>query len=227
MKIHTVQQGSVDWELLRCGKVTASEMDSLVTPLGKVKTGDGPKTYLMKKLAEEWSGGPLPSAYFWDAEQGHYIEEVARPAFTLETGVEVRQVGFITTDDERVGCSPDGLIADNSGIEIKSPHIETHIRYLLDGSLPTDYVLQVQASMFVTGYSEWMFFSYRRRMPPLILKVMRDDKIQKSIAEAVELFNAEFDNGFRRLCEINGGPPKRNVAPPAKQPETENNDIIP
>ena len=75
MKIHNVQQGSVDWSILRAGKVTASELDALVSPLGKVRTGEGPKTYLHKKVAEAWLGGPLPSLNVWDLEQGkifHY-----------------------------------------------------------------------------------------------------------------------------------------------------------
>jgi Na+/alanine symporter len=61
MKIHEAGQGSVEWMQARSGIPTASEFDALVTPKWKVKTGDGPKTYLAKKLAEWWLGGPLAS----------------------------------------------------------------------------------------------------------------------------------------------------------------------
>ena len=127
MKIHNVAQSSVDWQILRSGKVTASETDNLVTPLGKVRTGDMVRSYLMKKVAEAWLGGPLPSLNTFDMDQGNILEEFARPAFTLETGLDVREVGFITGNDERVGCSPDGLIGTDAGVEIKCPRIETHI----------------------------------------------------------------------------------------------------
>ena len=234
MKIHdNIQQQSLDWQILRSGKVTASEMDNLVTPLGKVKTGEGPKTYLMNKVAEAWRGGPLPTVEVWNMEQGQYLEEIARPAFTLETGLDVRQVAFITGDDERVGCSPDGLIGDDCGLEIKCPHIQTHIRYLLDGVLPPDYVLQVQGSLFVTGFKKWMFFSFRRDLPPLILTVEPDEKIQKAIGEAVTAFLDNYEKALAKLTELNGGvrpKPKfalsKPVVPPVQR-EDETFDTIP
>ena len=195
----------MDWSILRAGKVTASELDALVSPLGKVRTGEGPKTYLHKKVAEARLGGPLPSLNVWDLEQGKILEEFARPAFTVETGLEVTQVGFITGDDDRVGCSPDGLIGSDCGLEIKCPHIETHIGYLLAGVVPSDYMLQVQGSMFVTGFPRWMFFSYRRRLPPLVLTVEPDDKLQTAIGEALAEFFERFDEAMDKLVKLNGG----------------------
>lgn len=210
MKIHEdIIQGSADWGIIRSGKVTASEMDSLVSPLGAVRDGKGVKTYIMQKIAEAWIGGPLPAVQgVWDMEQGQILEKLARPAFTIETGLEVREVGFITGDNELVGCSPDGLIVGQEiGLEIKSPHVERHIQFLLDGVLPLEYVAQVQASMFVTGYREWYFCSFRRNFPLLVLKVARDETYQAAIAEAVAGFQTAFKAGLAKLVKINGGMP--------------------
>lgn len=219
MKIHAeVEQGSVEWFALRAGKVTASEADALVTPLGKVKTGDGPKTLLMQKLAEAWTGAPLPQVTVWDMDQGQYLEEKARPAFELELGLPVTRVGFISSDDGRIGCSPDGIIKGEMGLELKCPHVEKHVRYLLDGCVPPDYVAQVQFSLYATGFKGWYFASYRRRLPMLIIPVLPNPDYHKSIKEALTEFNERFDAGWTRLCEINGGPPKR-PDPAAKTPE--------
>lgn len=235
MKIHTeIAQNSVDWAILRSGKVTASEMDALVTPLGKVKTGDGPRTYLMKKVAEAWLGGPLPSLNVWDMEQGQILEEFARPAFALETGLDVETVGFITGDNEKTGCSPDGVIYTfdrqriAAGVEIKCPRVETHIGYLLDGTLPKDYVLQVQGSLYVTGFPKWYFYSFCRRMPSLILEVLPDPEIQESIDEAVKSFLVRFDEAFAKLVELNGGvrPEPRAKFAPSSASEPELDDIL-
>ena len=213
MKIHNAMiQGSVEWNQVRAGKVTASELNRLVSPLGEIRIGDGPKTYLMEKVAECWTHGPLPTVNFWDGDQGNFLEEYARPAFTLETGLEVHQVGFIESDDGRMGCSPDGLIGDDCGLEIKSPHLETHVRYLLDGKLPKDYVLQVQGSLFVTGFPTWKFFSFRRGLPPLILTVEPDPKIQDAIRQAVSEFNDKLNAALDKLTFLNGGV---RPAPPA------------
>ncbi len=211
MKIHAgFDQGSLEWFLARAGKVTASEMDRLISPLGKVRTGDGPKTFLMEKLAERWLQGPLPSKQgdgIWNLEQGQFLEDYGKPAFTLETGLPITPCAFISTDDGLAGCSPDGLVGENCGLELKCPHLETHVRYLLDGCLPTDYVAQVQGSMYVTGYSHWHFCSFRRNLPIFVLDVARDADYQASLSEAIGEFAERLDDGWKRLCEKNGGPP--------------------
>lgn len=228
MKIHNVEQGSVEWMHLRAGIPTASEFDALITPLGEVRTGEGPKTYLAKKVAEAWQGGPLLEFNVFDMEAGKVLEEEARPRFEADNNCDVISVGFITTDDGRIGCSPDGLIGDNCGLEIKCPKVETHVGYLLRGTLPKDYVAQVQGSMFVTGYKKWKFLSYRRRFPNLMLTIAPDDKIQKALKEALGAFKDNFDAAMKRMEEINGGPRPvfRRPAPPA-EPKEDNYEIVP
>lgn len=221
MKIYTgFEQGSADWMIARAGVVTASEMDAIITPLWKARTGDGVQTYLNRKLAEKWLGGPLPSVQgVFDMEQGNILEEEARPAFTIVTGLEVSTVAFITDDTGRVGCSPDGLVGDDAGLEIKCPRIETHIGYLRSGELPKDYAAQVHGSLYVTGRQKWHFMSYRRGLPPLILTVERDESIMAKIDDAVTTFLASMADEYQRLVEINGGEPKRHVSKFTPKPD--------
>lgn len=213
MKIHRdFQQGSVDWLLARAGKITASEMDALISPLGKIRTGDGVRTYLNQKLCELWTGGPLPALQgIFDMEQGQFLEERAKPAFTLHTGIEIKNVAFIETDDGRAGCSPDAM-AGNIGVEIKCPRIDTHVGYLLAGVLPKQYVAQVQASMFVAECNQWHFFSYNRQLPSLHLIIDRDDDFQKNLREAIDGFVYALDAAMDKLIDLNGGErPKRST----------------
>lgn len=221
MKIHRdIWQGSLEWEQKRSQFVTASEMSALVSPTGEIRKGKMPHTLLMEKVACFWTGGPLPSAQFWDGEQGNFLEEYARPAFTLETGLEVETVGFI--ENGRIGCSPDGLIGDGEGLEIKCPRLDTHIKYLLAGIVPEDYVIQVQASLAVTGFKTWKFFSFRRGMPPLILTAPRIEAIQDAIQQAVYDFISKLDKALEKLTELNGGVrPKHYVITPEQKPKPE------
>ena len=48
-------------------------------------------------------------------------------------------------DDERIGCSPDGLIHE-CGIEIKCPAPRQHIRNVLADGMD-DYITQVQGNI--------------------------------------------------------------------------------
>lgn len=209
MIVHTeFKQGSVEWMMARAGIPTASEFDALITPKGARRTGEMPKTYVAKKVAEVWQGGPLPTFQGNDMEQGQILESEAIPWYELEYGT-VTRVGFITTDDKRTGCSPDGLLGEDGGIEIKCPEAHTHVKYLINGVLPDDYFAQVHGCMYVTGRKWWRFLSYRRGFPAFRLTVERDEKIQEAIALALDMFHADFDLAMERITAINGGPPRR------------------
>lgn len=224
MIIHTdIQQNTTDWEILRSGKITASEADALITPLGKIRTGDGVKTYLAQKLTEQWTGGPLMSLQgSFDMEQGQIIEERAKPGFTLHTGLEIHNVAFIESDDHLLGCSPDAMVVGhNVGVEVKAPRIDTQIRYLLDGKMPLIYLAQLQFSMFVTGAQFWHFFSYNRGTPPLHIVVERDDEFQCNIAQAVKEFSEMLTLGMEKLIRLNGGVRRTYQRPLTPMPPSE------
>ncbi len=216
MKIHDCQQGTLEWTKLHFGIPTASGLDNLLTPEFELRKGELPKTYVYKKVAEKLQGHPLIdlSASSFMLEQGMIIEEEARPWYALEYDKKIKQVGFITTDDGRFGCSPDGLIlADDCtrsiegidyecGLEIKSPAAHTHVKYLVNGVLPKEYVAQVYGSMYATGFKKWIFVSYRRGFPALVLEIYQDNKAVAAIKSAIDSFHAEFDRAMQRISNI-------------------------
>lgn len=208
MRVHRCDQGSEEWLALRAGRPTASEFDSLITPLGKIKTGDAVDTYLGKKLAERWLGRPLQWWRGGEMDQGNILEDEAIPYVEMKLDIDIDRVGFVTTDDDKVGASPDGLIRE-TGIEIKCPQPHTHVGYLLDNVLPTEYIAQVQGGMCVTGAASWRFVSYCRLFPPLILTIARDEKFIGSLVLALNAFCLRLDDGYARLVELNNGEPKR------------------
>lgn len=210
MRIIDCKQGSDEWFAARCGIPTASEFDALVTPVFKLRTGEGVETYLNRKLAERWSGFVPRDGGSFRMEQGTMLESEARPWYEFESGREIREVGFIVTDDGRCGCSPDGLFVDaDEGIEIKCPAPHTQVGYLRGGELPKEYAAQVHGSMFVTGADRWTFVSYSRTLPKFVLVVERDEKAIAAIAEAIAQFNERFDAAWAKLVDINNGPPNR------------------
>jgi hypothetical protein len=232
MKILPFEQGSVEWMRARAGIPTASEFDNIISPTWKIRTGEMPKSYLAAKLAEAWRDGPLIGFNVFDVEQGRILEEEARPWLELELDTEIARVGLCTRDDGRVGCSPDGIIwgeDEGCGVEIKCPQPTAHVKYLLRGEVPPEYLAQVHGGMYVTGFKEWKFLSYSRGFPKLLLTVELNEDIQTAIHEAVEAFLREFDVAFERLYEINGGPPKRRpVVTPKPEPKPEEfQEIIP
>jgi hypothetical protein len=211
LKIHDCKQGELAWVKLHFGIPTASGLDNLLTPEFELRKGELPKTYVYKKVAEKLQGRPLIdlSASSFMLEQGMIVEEEARPWYALEYNEQVRQVGFITTDDGRFGCSPDGVVYNSDrfngfpfGLEIKSPAAHTHVKYLVNGSLPKEYACQVMGSMFATGFKKWIFVSYRRGFPALILEIYRDEKAMSMIRAAINQFHADFDCALERISNI-------------------------
>lgn len=181
------------------GRVTASEMGNLLSPTFELRKGEMPKTYVYTKLAEIWRGKPIIFTGSWATEQGEVREDEAIPFLALEKEWKILEGGFIESDDGLSGCSPDGLVGDDLGIECKSPEPVNHVRYLIEGVLPKAYAVQVHASMFITGYPRWLFYSYQRGFPPFILEVQRDEQIIAKIGEAVTLFHEQLEAAKKKM----------------------------
>jgi len=199
VKEYSCAQGEQEWLQARLGKVTASEADQLLTPEFALRTGETPKTYLARKLAESVLNRPLDGFGSWQTEDGEMMEWEARKWFKFEFDHKVREVGFIEHEDGRCGCSPDALLDGDGGLEIKAPQPTNHVKYLLEGKLPKDYAVQVHFSLYVTGRPWWKFVSYRRKFRPFVITVQRDEEIMGKIKAALDKFYADFDAGMEKI----------------------------
>lgn len=211
MKIIECEQGSDAWRIARAGKITASEAKAILTPKFEKKDSKAVNTFLGRKLAERWLQAPIPEDEidFAPVEWGKILEAEARPMLNCVYGYNFKKAGLIVSDGGFTACSPDGL-GDGIGCEIKSPLIQTHCKYCALGVVPEDYIVQVHFSLYVSGLPTWIFMSYRRNMPPLIIEVKRDEEIISKIDEAVDAFGVKLNLAWLKLLELNGGkPPER------------------
>jgi hypothetical protein len=199
MKIIDSPQRSPEWMRLHLGRPTASGFGELMTPKLEPRTGEMPKTYLYKRLAEKIKGQPLPAFSTYATEQGTMLEDEAFHYFAVLYDLEPRQVGFILADDGRCGCSPDALLSDDSGLEIKCPNAETHLRYLDGGVLPDQYAPQVHGSLYVSGRKNWNFMSYHRGLPDFRVIVQRDEENMQKIGKCLAKFYTDFDSALARI----------------------------
>ena len=191
------EQGSEAWHQARLGIPTASKFDRIVTASGtarKQATG-----YLAELLAEHITGQAEDGYQSADIQRGIELEPAARAYYELESGNDVVQVGGVYLDESRtVMASPDGLIAGMTrGLEIKCPKLATHIRYILEDALPTQYTLQVQGGMWVTGYDEWDFVSYCPEydaQPIYIKTIKRNTALIAQMDKHIRAFSARLEN---------------------------------
>ncbi len=202
MKIFMDEQGSTGWHQRRHGVVTASEASALVTPTGKICTGDKPETYLNRKVAEKLFGFSQDeiNGSGWAADQGNIAEKIALPFYETAYGRKITRVGFCLSDDGRSGCSPDALVGEDGGLEAKHPQPPNAVKYLLGGVVPDIYVVQIQFSLWVTKRAWWEFLSFNMTLPPLLVHVEPEPVFQDAISVAMENFNKRFDAAHAKLA---------------------------
>ncbi len=152
-----IDQGSEQWENIRAGRFTSSEIWKIMEfgyrPMtadelkARPKTGKGSKTtripdpsqmsdrgksYINQKVAEILTGQPKPSAYAYPLVYGKETEPEAVEYFENMTGYTCDDIGFQTWGDH-AGGSPDRFINEiKEGLEIKCPfQSENQIDYLM------------------------------------------------------------------------------------------------
>jgi hypothetical protein len=199
------EQYSPEWWAARMGLPTASEFH---TVMASGKGGGESITrgkYLRQLAGEILTEEPAPEGYTNGfMERGRELESEARALYSMMHG-PVERVGFVRNG--RKGASPDSLIGANGGLEIKTAIPAVHIDRLQRNRLPPEYVAQVQGTLWVTEREFWDFMSYCPKLPPLIVRVYRDEAKISEIAKAVEAFNEELDSlvaSIRSYSDLRG-----------------------
>lgn len=197
MQIIDCEQGTPEWFAARAGLVTASEFQ---TVLMTGKGGGESKTRLtyMRKLAGEIiTGEPTEPYTNQHMERGKVMEAEARDLYAFMADCDPAQVGFVVNG--RAGASPDSLIGDKGGLEIKTklPHLQ--IEVLERGEAPAEHVAQIQGGMWVCEREWWDFVSYWPKLPLFVKRVYRDEAYIKTLSDAVDRFNDELDAMVDRI----------------------------
>lgn len=186
MKIIDHPQLSAEWFNVRRGLPTCSRFDQIMTAV-TCKPSAGQSKLIDELIAESICPPEeaIPSYVSPEMEAGMKLEAEAKCSFQLEyaNGAPIKEVGFILADCARYGGSPDLLVGEDGGAEIKCPSPSVHVGYIRAGELPSIYKLQIHGYMIVTGRSHWSFFSYARHLPPFHLRIERDEFTAKLEAE--------------------------------------------
>ena len=143
-------------------------------------------------------------------ERGVILEQAAGNWYEFSTGLEAKPVGFITTDDGKIGCSPDRLVGDDGLVEIKCPMPAAQIGYLLTGKVSRTYKPQIQGQLWVSD-RQWVdvlaYSAEHPEIPHYIVRVERDmDYIAKLEAE-VRNFVDNLDRAMDTITRVRMGTP--------------------
>lgn len=196
-------QGSEEWLASRSGIATAS---CFADVMAVIKSGEAAsrRNYRAKLVVERLTGKPVKGFVTKAMEQGTEREPLARVAYEAETGNSVSEVGLCRHDTLECGASPDGLIGDKGGLEIKCPELATHLEYLRLKTVPVEYFWQVQGGLWITGREWWDFVSFNPDFPEnlqlAVRRVQRDEDAIKRLSAEVARFMDEVRAEADAFC---------------------------
>jgi hypothetical protein len=191
LEIINCEQNSPEWHRARMGIPTASCFDAILTP-GKTQTQQKTRrTYLLKLAGELLTGQPIETVMTRDMERGHLLEPEARDLYTLQAEASLDRVGFVRRG--RVGCSPDSLIGEDGGLEIKTKAPHLLIEIMLKDEFPEEHKAQVQGALWITGRKWWDIAVYWPGLPLFVKRAFRDEPFIANMAAEVERFRTDLD----------------------------------
>lgn len=213
-----MEQRSDDWFAERAGKITGSMMHAVMLERDLEPFKSGPRKgqqrpapkaltdYAHQLAAERLTGKPRKQIKAAALQWGQDIEPAAVAAYQAETGVIVTVCSFIQHQaHDFIGASPDFLVDDDGGGEIKSPESsEVHLETLLCG-LPPEHIEQIQGGLWVTGRQWWDFVSYHPDFPAhlrlYIQRIQRDDAFISRMEAACLLLESEVQDIIQSLTQ--------------------------
>lgn len=201
MITHKVEHGSPEWHELRTGMPTASQFHKIVTPK-KLSLSSQANGYMCELLASRFIDANVAlaqdtSTQFMD--RGTILESKARLWYELAYDITLSKNVFCTNDSGTIGCSPDALVGDDGGVEIKCRGAKAHVGWLLGYEQAE---LQCQGCMMITGRKWWDHLHYHPEMPPKLTRLERNDEVIERLGVTIEGFVLEMKDAEQRLIEL-------------------------
>lgn len=229
MILHEVDNGSPEWFAARMGIPTASEFHRVIQPGGELRfkkngepyksqageLADGRWTYAYELAVERLLGESKQSidGLRW-VERGSMLEPDAVQHYEFVHDCRTVKAGFITTDDKRMGCSPDRIMVDEiGGLEIKCPGAAKHLEYFIGGP-GVNYRCQVQGSLLITGFPWWDFESYHPQLPEVVRRFERDEEFIAKMKIGLDQFCKEIDEIVAKVKEAGFVPTPEHIMTP-------------
>lgn len=157
-------QRSEEWFDARKGRFTASEIHRLLGKETLKTTKTSIDSFAFEKAVETLYGLEEQDFVSKDMERGITQEPLAFSLFKDLQNYEFKEVtncSFYKFGDH-AGASPDGLVSDNSILEIKCPRRNKFFKLVANGESEIDpkYIAQMQMQMLATETEKAYFFNY-------------------------------------------------------------------
>jgi hypothetical protein len=201
-----IDPDSPAWVAARVGRLTGSRCGDAFSKQKNGKWAASRENLMFDLLAERLTGVAKDHFVTPAMQWGLDNEKPAVELLEVQGGILFDKAGFcLHPTIEHFGASPDRLIGADGVLEVKCPTSKTHLQYLMNKTMPAEYVPQVLAEIACTGRTWAKFASYDPRMPPAKQLFVIDfhptaEQIVEIETNAKE-FLAELEAMFKQITE--------------------------
>lgn len=207
------------------GKATASRIADIVATTKSGGWSTSRTNYLWELVCERLTGVPTESYVSPAMKLGLEKEAEAKAVYARECRVDIEEIGYCDHPTiANSGATPDGAVGKYGLVQIKCPLTATHARAYFGGTIPGEYVTQMQWEMACRPERRWCdYVSFDPRLPGpeydedgtllddmqfVRQRVPRDDILIAKLEDQVCQFLAELDAEMARIIA------KRRREPP-------------
>ena len=201
-------QGSEEWLEYKRGKITSSGVIDILKGTRGNYLASRDK-YIMLKVAERLIDFQSHNIQSKSMRDGTGNEPIARFAYEARTGESVEQIGFIDHPTiKNFGCSPDGLVNQDGGVEIKCMDTVNHLSRVYEGAANIDraHIVQMNTCMLCTGRAWWDYVLFDPNLPDNIglvyYRFYPDKALQEEISKEVVICNIQIEAIVKKLKEL-------------------------
>lgn len=199
MRIIECEQGSDEWRLARCGKITASRIPDVVAQGKGGKPSATRAKYVTELALERIKKTPTDGGFTsLHIRNGIAREPMAADLYEWRSGLVVRTVGLVLHPTmDFAAASPDRLVGEDGLAQFKCPLDATHAESISTGKVDGSYIKQMQFEMACTSRSWCDFVSFHPDFPNeqqlFVKRFIRDPMAIVAMETEIKAFNADVE----------------------------------
>jgi predicted phage-related endonuclease len=170
-----IEQRTTEWFAMKWGKVGGTKAKELFI------SSDTLFYKILAQHIEEFDEDADEGYASYAMERGNELEPIALEELSRYTGHNFIPIGWIQSDHELLGISPDGITEDCTiQAEIKCPQAINHLKMVIADEIPIEYVNQCVHAFTVNSKLEKLYFcSYRpeNELKPMFVKEVNRDSM--------------------------------------------------
>jgi hypothetical protein len=189
---YDIEQNSEPWLKLKRGVLTASNICKILTPAKlEISRSTGYLYEFCRQRVDDMPYGDFSTRH---TDRGHIEESLALQIYEAKFG-GLKRCGFVenTKHGFKIGCSPDALVGDDGGVQVKSFTPNVQFGNIVEDKIEGCHMLQIQMELFVTERQWWDVVYQSSGTHQIVTRVYPDEAKQARIKEACADFYSRVE----------------------------------